>query len=189
MEDLRNAMRIIDENSNKLSEGDYLQLCNSLKNVYNHEECKDMNILVDFDSFNLDVHDQSEEDLEYFYNFYYQVSLDNEQLFLKTQMNYLESELEIHRPIRRTSKTITSDAIRHYCYINNITLTQYTPELFKDYKILHNTYTSEGIFKKSLQQIYKSFIHMENKYRNLVRGAIMDRIEKIERWIENLEDM
>ena len=33
MEDLRDAMRIIDENSDKLSEGDYLELCNLV------EEC------------------------------------------------------------------------------------------------------------------------------------------------------
>jgi hypothetical protein len=73
--------------------------------------------------------------------------------------------------------------------MNNITLTQYTPELFKNYQILHNTYISEGKFKKGLQNICKSFIRVENTYRNLARGAIMDRIEKIERWIENLEDM
>ena len=189
MEDLRNAMRIIDDNSDKLSEGDYLQLCNSLKNMYRREECSDLNILLDYESFNLYVPDQSEEDLEYFDNYYYQVSLDNEQMFLKSQINYLETELEMHRPIRRTSKTITSDAIRHYCYRNNITLLYYTPDLFKDYKILHNTYISEGKFKKSLQQICKSFIQVENTYRNLLRGAIMDRIEKIEGWMDILEDM
>ena len=189
MEDLRDAMRIIDENSDKLSEGDYLKLCNSLKNVYRCEERKDLDILLDYESFNLYVPGENDEFLDYFDTFYYQTSLDNEQLFLKTQMNYLESELEIHRPIRRTTKTITSDALRHYCYMNNITLTQYTPELFKNYQILHNTYISEGKFKKGLQNICKSFIRVENTYRNLARGAIMDRIEKIERWIENLEDM
>jgi hypothetical protein len=189
MEDLRDAMRIIDENSDKLSEGDYLKLCNSLKNVYRCEERKDLDNLIDFESFNLYVPGENDEFLDYFDTFYYQTSLDNEQLFLKTQMNYLESELEIHRPIRRTTKTITSDALRHYCYMNNITLTQYTPELFKNYQILHNTYISEGKFKKGLQNICKSFIRVENTYRNLARGAIMDRIEKIERWIENLEDM
>ena len=189
MEDLRDAMRIIDENSDKLSEGDYLKLCNSLKNVYRHEECKDMNILLDYESFNLYVPGENDEFLDYFDTFYYQTSLDNEQLFLKTQMNYLESELDIHRPIQRITKLIKLDAIRHYCYLNNITLTQYTPELLKDYQILHNTYISEGKFKKSLQHICKSFIHVENTYRNLLRGAIMDRIEKIEGWIDILEEM
>jgi hypothetical protein len=189
MEDLRDAMRIIDENSDKLSEGDYLKLCNSLKNVYRCEERKDLDNLVDFESFSLYTPGLEAEASDYFYEYYFQTSLDNEQLFLKTQMNYLESELEIHRPIRRTTKTITSDAIRHYCYMNNITLTEYTPELFKNYQILDTTYISEGNFKKSLQQIYKSFIHVENTYRNLLRGAIMDRIEKIEGWIDILEDM
>ena len=189
MEDLRDAMRIIDENSDKLSEGDYLKLCNSLKNVYRCEERKDLDNLIDFESFSLYTPGLEAEASDYFYEYYFQTSLDNEQLFLKTQMNYLESELDIHRPIQRTTKLIKLDAIRHYCYLNNITLTQYTPELLKDYQILHNTYISEGKFKKSLQHICKSFIHVENTYRNLLRGAIMDRIEKIERWVDILEEM
>ncbi len=189
MEDLRNAMRIIDENSDKLSEGDYLKLCNSLKNVYRCEERKDLDNLIDYESFSLYTPRQSEEVSDYFYDFYFQTSLDNEQMFLKSQMHYLECELEMHRPIQRVTKLIKLDAIRHYCYLNNIILSQYTPEFFRDYKILHNTYISKGKFKKGLQNICKSFIHVENTYRNLLRGAIMDRIEKIEGWIDILEEM
>src|SRR6056300_404749 len=111
MDDLRNAMRVIDDNSDKLPEGDYLKLCNLLRNVYRREERKDMNMLVDYDTFNVYVPGQSDEVLDYFYDHYFQMSLENERLFLSSQKRYLESELEIHRPIMRISRRIKLDAI------------------------------------------------------------------------------
>jgi hypothetical protein len=188
MEDLRNAMRIIDENSDKLSEGDYLQLCNLLRNIYRDGESKEMNTLFDYESFNIYTPNQSEEILEYFHDHYYITSVDNDKFFLKAQMNYLESELEMHRPIQRISKNVKLDAIGYYCDLNNIRLTRNTVEMFKQYHIVNNLFVSEVIFQKSIHNICKSFIHIENTYRNLYRGVIMERIEKIEKWIDNLDD-
>ena len=189
MDDLRNAMRVIDENSNKLSEGDYLQLCNLLRNVYRYEERKEMNNLFDYRTFNMFVPGESEEERDYFYSHYYQTSLDNELMFMKSQRHYLESEIEIHRPIQRISKNVKLDAIKQYCGINDIRLGQYTIERFKEYHIINRLFVSDKIFENGLRNICKTFIHMENKYRNLYCGVIMERIEKIEGWLDTIEDM
>jgi hypothetical protein len=182
-------MQIIDKNSENLPEGDYLQLCNLLRNVYVCKERKEMNTLFDYGTFDIFVPDQSREILEYFYSHYYRTSTDNEQMFLKSQMNYLEGELEIHRPIQRISKNVKSDAIRHYCYLNNITLAHYSPELFRENQMQNSSFVDEKNFQKGLRNICKGFIHMENTYRNLYRGVIMERIEKIEGWIDEIENL
>ena len=184
MEDLQNAMRVIDDNSDKLPEGDYLKLCNYLKNVYKQEAKKDINTLVDYDTFNINVPGQDDQVLDYFYDHYYQMSLDNDRLLLSSQKRYLESELEIHRPITRISKHVKFDAIRHYCMLNNILLSEYTPEKFMEY-----TKLNQKDFNKQVKRICRGFIHMENFYRNFYRGVIMERLEKIERWMEELECM
>ena len=189
MDDLRNVMRVIDEISDKLPEGKYLELCNLLRNVYRKNDEKEMNPLFDYDNFHLRVNDQSDEVLEYFYNRYYDTSLDNEVVFFKSQIRHLESELEIHRPIQRTSKNIKLDAIRHYCQLNDIRMRHYTPDTFRERQIQNKLYTDEKTFQKGLRNICKGFIHMENTYRNMYRGVIMERIEKIEEWIIEIENI
>lgn len=189
MDDLKNAMRVVDEISDKLPEGKYLELCNLLRNVYRKNDSKEMNNLIDYESFDMFVRGQSTEVLDYFYDFYFQTSLNNECMFLKSQMSYLENELEISRPIQRISKNIKYDAIRHYCFLNKIPIRNYTTDTFREYQVQNNLYVSENKFKKGLRNICKGFIHMENTYRNMYRGAIMERIEKIEGWIEEIGNM
>jgi hypothetical protein len=189
MDDLKNVMRVIDKNSDKLPEGDYLELCNLLRNVFRNQERKEMNNLFDYENFHIHVNGQSDDVLDYFYDIYFQTSLDNECMFLKSQMTYLESELEIYRPIQRISKNVKLDAIRHYCSLNKISIRHYTPDTFREYQMQNNLYTDEKKFQKGLRNICKGFIHMENTYRTMYRGIIMDRIEKIEGWMEEIQDM
>ena len=189
MDDLRNVMRVIDQNSDKLPEGDYLELCNLLRNVFRNQERREMNNLFDYENFDMYVPGQSDRVLDYFYDHYYQLSLDNERIFLVTQKNFLEDELEQNRPIMRNSKNVRLDAIMHYCYLNNIPLTRYTPEKLKEYQIANNIFVDDKSFQKDLHKICKGFIHVENNYRSLYRGVIMERLEKIERWIEEIQNM
>ena len=189
MDDLKNVMRVIDQNSDKLPEGDYLELCNLLRNVFRNQERKEMNNLFDYDDFDMYVPGQSEQVLNHFYDHYYQMSLDNERILFITQKNFLEDELEQHRPIRRVSKNIRLEAIMHYCHLNNISLTRYTSEKLKEYQIANSSFVDDKTFQKYLQKICKGFIHMENNYRNMYRGVIMERLDKIEGWIEEVQNM
>lgn len=189
MDDLRNVMRVIDQNSDKLPEGDYLELCNLLRNVFRNQERKEMNTLFDYENFDMYVPGQNDQVLDYFYDHYYQASLDNERMFLRTQRNYLENELEIYKPIKRVSKHIRLDAIHHYCFLNNILINEHTPEKFREFQITNNLFVDEKKFQQHLNKIYRGFIHVENTYRNMYRGVIMERIEKIEGWMNEIEDM
>jgi len=77
----------------------------------------------------------------------------------------------------------------HYCHLNNISLTRYTSEKLKEYQIANSSFVDDKTFQKYLQKICKRFIHMENNYRNMYRGVIMERLDKIEGWIEEVQNM
>ena len=51
MDALKNIMRVIDDNSHNLSEGDYLTLCNLLKNVYKSKNSQQLPTLFDYENF------------------------------------------------------------------------------------------------------------------------------------------
>jgi hypothetical protein len=189
MDDLRNAMKIIDENSDKLSEGDYLQLCNLLKNVYKQEDQKDFNTLFDYESFNLYVPGQTDEALDHFYDHYFATSIDNDKYLLRSQKSFLEGELEDNKPIQRVSKYVKRDAIRHFCIINDITLPEYTPENLKAYQKTNNVFKCEKSFNKFIQRLSKGYIHIENTYRIMYRGVITDRLERIESWLYYVDNI
>jgi hypothetical protein len=189
MDDLRNAMKIIDENSDKLPEGDYLRLCNLLKNVYKQEDQRDFNTLFDYESFNLYVPGQNDQTLDHFYDHYFAASLDNDKYFLKTQKRFLEDELDENKPIKRISKYVKRDAIQHYCIINAISLPEYTPDNLKIYQKTNNVFKSEKSFRDFLQRLCKGYIHIENTYRIMYRGVITDRLERIESWLYYVDNI
>jgi hypothetical protein len=59
----------------------------------------------------------------------------------------------------------------------------------RNFQIENNLFVDEKKFQKHLQKICKGFIHMENTYRILYRGVVCERIEKIERWMDEIENM
>jgi len=46
MEDLRNVMKIVDENVHKISEGDYLKLCNLMHKIYKDKSKEGMKTML-----------------------------------------------------------------------------------------------------------------------------------------------
>jgi len=82
MEDLRHVMRIIDENSVKLPEGDYLEICNRLQNIFRNREVKEMTPIVDYEHFEIYMEGVTDTALDYFYDRYYSESLDRDIEFL-----------------------------------------------------------------------------------------------------------
>jgi len=191
MEDLRNVMRVIDENSHKLSEGDYLTLCNLLRKIYNHKQKEEWSTLVDYEQFDLFVPGERDDVLDHFYDHFYNESIANEEAFLRCQLGYLENELNNHKPIKRVTKYVKYNAILEYCRLNNVRLRHYDEEHLRAY--LDDHYFDIGDlgtpFEKGVKKMYKSYIALENRYRSIYTTAINRRIHKIYGWLVNLDEL
>ena len=177
MEDLRHVMKVIDENSHKLSEGDYLTLCNLLRKIYNHKEREEWTTLVDYEMFDVYSHGEQDEVLDHFHDHFYNVSISNEESYLQMQVSYLEDELIQNRPIKRTTKYVKYNAIREYCQMNNVQIRKYDEEHLRAYLTDHHF---------EIGDVGTSF---ENAYRALYSEAIKKRIQKLYSWLVSLDDM
>ena len=191
MEDLRNVMRVIDENSHTLPEGDYLTLCNLLRNIYTHKQNEEWSTLVDYELFDMYTPGESDDILDHFHDHFYNVSIANEEAFLRMQIEYLESELNNHTPLKRVTKYVKYHAIREYCTLNNVRIQQYDEEHLRAYLDEHQFDIGDPgtPFEKGLKKMYKSYIAIENTYRYIYSTNISRRIHKIYGWLTNLDDI
>lgn len=189
MEDLQNVMRVIDKNSDKLPEGDYLELCNLLRNVFRNEERKVVNTIFNYENFDLYVPGQHPRVTDYFYDNYFTTSINHDRMFLRSQIAYLEGELEYSRPLQRISKYVKGDALIHYCSMNDINLDTCNEESLKQYKINNGTYIDDRTFKKYIHTICKGYIHIDNIYRVMYSNLILDRIERLSACLDDIDDL
>ena len=104
MDDLISVMQIIDRYSDKFTEGDYLQLCGKLKKAY--DKRSDPVYLFDYENITIPPVGPDEETVNYFYDYYYEKSVDMDGDFLGDQMAYLHREYEAHQPLKRASPKI-----------------------------------------------------------------------------------
>lgn len=189
MEDLQNVMRVIDKNSDKLPEGDYLELCNLLRNVFRNEERKVVNTIFNYENFDLYVPGQHPRVTDYFYDNYFTTSINHDRTFLRSQIAYLEGELEYSRPQQRISKYVKQDALIHYCSMNDINIDECNEESLKQYKINNGTYIDDRTFKKYIRTICKGYMHIDNIYRVMYSNLILDRIERLSACLDDLDDL
>ena len=189
MEDLQNVMRVIDKNSDKLPEGDYLELCNLLRNVFRNEERKVVNTIFNYENFDLYVPGQHPRVTDYFFDNYFTTSINHDRTFLRSQIAYLEGELEYSRPLQRISKYVKQDALIHYCSMNAINIDECNEESLKQYKINNGTYADDRTFKKYIYTICKGYMHIDNIYRVMYSNLILDRIERLSACLDDLDDL
>ena len=191
MEHIRHVMRIIDENSHNLSEGDYLALCNSLRKIFNDKEQREWSTLVDYETFDIHTPGESDEVLDHFHDYFFNVSLQNEESFLRFQIDYLEDELMCNKPIKRISKYVKSQAINEYCNLHNITLEMRDEEHLRKYLEENGQYIGKpGIrFERAIKGLYRSYISLENTYREIYSRALKTRIRKIYDWFNRMDEL
>ena len=92
MDELLSVMQLIDKNADKLPEGDYLEICNRLKNAYNKRA--DPEFFFDYDNFNIPQLGPTQEVHDYFRNYYMDQAISLESDYLSGQIEYLRKELE-----------------------------------------------------------------------------------------------
>lgn len=149
MENLARLMQLVDANSDRLLEGDYLQLCDNLKIV--HEVLKG------------EESDNETED-----------QIDDEQLKeLETDLHYfvmhiekLKKDLESIHTRKRLSSKLKTEAIKHFSYVMGLhSLREYTEEA-----ILENTNTTP----KSIYEWYLKEHNRLQQYRRLSIESVID---------------
>ena len=171
MNELKCVMEIIDRNSNVISEGDYLQLCDLMKTLYKTKEIGttffDYNepILSNVSSvyFELEFSDRA-RDLDYDY--------------LQHQMEYLIRERQFSLPIQRASKIIKNVVVRHYCECYGIELEKYTPEYLEQCMVQNNLLGNTS-FRSFFKGLCSSYLRMENDFREKYSEALDKRIDYI----------
>jgi len=190
MEELRNVMRVIDENSHRLPEGDYLTMCNLMRKIYNHKQSEEWTTLVDYELFDVYTPNESDDVLDHFHDYFYNISINNEETYLRIQIEYLQDELINNKPIKRVTNYVKHNAIKQYCEINHFILNRYDEEHLRQYMDEQQCDIGPAgtPFKKGVKTIYKSYIAIENTYRELYCEAIKKRIRKLYSWLSSLDD-
>jgi len=167
MENLLKAMQLIDKHSKVLPEGDYLEICNNLKSAYNKRS--DPVMFFDYDNFHIIPTSDDQRVVSYFNNYYIDRSIELDSDFNQLQINYLEGELSSHQPIRRTSKPMRERVLRHYSRIHDV---------------------DPGHFdKKTVTQLCKKYMELENDFRSRYRDAIVKRLYWLEDSNDNLQEI
>lgn len=171
MEDLLSVMQILDRNSNTIPEGDYLELCNLLKKAYNQRA--DPVYFFDYENFSTLPIGLTEYELQYFYDYYFDKALNFDSDFIRGQIQYLRKELCQCQPIQRNSKTIRDDVAMHYFHMYNV-----------DIENIDST-----VRKKQMESLCKSYIQIENNFREKYRDTIEKKIEWLEQGDDRLDGM
>lgn len=171
MDDLLKAMQLIDKHSDKIPEGDYLDICNRLKNAYNKRT--DPVYFFDYENFAILPIGPTAETFQYFHDYYFDKALNLDSEFIQGQISHLQKEFEDARPIRRITKNVREKVIRHYCNIHG-----------RDVEEVQIRFS-----KKDLDMMYRAYIDVENDFRTKYRESIEKRIQWLEQSDDRLDDM
>lgn len=171
MDKLLNAMQIIDRNSDKFAEGEYLELCNLLKEAY--DKRVDPVYFFNYNDFRILPigEDSSNLTFQYFYDHYFEKALQFDSDFIQGQLNYLQREYENAGPIRRITQSVR-DMVEIHCY--------------SIYGIPPGEKTLEeiGINPVEFRKLCKTYVTLENDFR----AAYRETVEKKIRWLEDSDD-
>jgi len=163
MNDLLRAMQLIDKFSNKIPEGDYLELCNCLKTAYNKRV--DPVYFFDYDTFMIPEIGPSEDTYRYFYDHYFDRALNIDSDFIQGQITYLKKELQDGQPIKRITKNVRNEVRKHYCCIHGLD----TEEV------------DVGFSDADWNQMCETYVEIENHFRAKYVEAVKRKLE----WLED----
>lgn len=146
MENLTHLMSLIDANSEKLSEGDYLEMCNTIKNVHKHIQIDNEPVINDR------IRTEAELNLEN--NLHEQVMM----------IERLKDKIKTTKIRTRLSPNMKVDAIKEFAIVMGLhSLREYTEEA---------VYEQTNI---NIRQIYKWYMDEYNKRQKcrILRFSIM----------------
>lgn len=190
MEDVRHVFNIIERNSNNIPEGDYIELCNKLKNVYANTLSQATPTLFDMNEYQVQPTNVDEDSAYYVMQEFFDQTRGFEMDYIETQIRYLNDMLAWFQPVYRIGKSIKSLAIRHFCVINVVE--DYNGPLTLQGLLEHCRQVNrfdDQIIKKDIRRLSKFYKDIENRYRTMCRIIIQDRISSLVSKLEDVEFM
>jgi hypothetical protein len=180
MNAIKKIMTLIDKNSQALPEGDYLEICDALKEVYD-EPSSDPVIFKR--PVMLDLADEDDSSTRHFHDYYNDYAHSIECDYAHTQIEILDKMCVDMRPLRYVTAPLKDMALRHYCSINHLHDIELTEEGLRKYledsgNVLSATHERRG-FKAAVKEMYKSFLVLENTFRGECVQAFRDKIREI----------
>jgi hypothetical protein len=169
MDNLQKVMQIIDKHSDSFAEGEYLEVCNLLKDAYNKRT--DPVYLFDYDNFTIPPIGTSSLIFQYFYDYYFEKGLNMDSDFIQGQLEYLNREYEMAGPIRRITQKVRDKVERHCCSMHGFIPGESTLEEI-------------GIDPLEFRKLCKIYVSIENDFRAKYRETVERRI----RWLEDADD-
>jgi len=158
MDNLQKVMQIIDKHSDSFAEGEYLEVCNLLKDAYNKRT--DPVYLFDYDNFTIPPIGTSSLIFQYFYDYYFEKGLNMDSDFIQGQLEYLNREYEMADKVER-----------HCCSMHGFIPGESTLEEI-------------GIDPLEFRKLCKIYVSIENDFRAKYRETVERRI----RWLEDADD-
>tara|TARA_B110000503_G_scaffold88780_1_gene134579 strand:+ start:904 stop:1428 length:525 start_codon:yes stop_codon:yes gene_type:complete len=174
MNELSEVMQLIDKNSDKLPEGDYLAICNHLKNVYTNRI--DPVFFFEYDTFDIPHIGPTLGVYEYFHEFYINQAIGLDIDYISGQIDFLRKEYNRTTPIKRRTKSIKELVVRHYCLSNDMIPEDHTPEEL-------------GLKNEDIMNMAKDYIQIENNFREQYRQSIERRLDILEDAEDKLYEM
>jgi hypothetical protein len=172
-DDLKNVMRIIDKHADKMPDGDYLELCNTMRDIYQAESDNTAETISARSLFpegipleDLDIDNESRL---HFYTNYENMMRCMDVQIKEDEIKMLDKAIKKIKMLRRMTPNVVSDALKHHYEVHFIYLDDYTADTFE---------AMVGT-KDQLINICKSYMEMENRFRSLFRRNLNMRCVKI----------
>ena len=118
MEALSNIQRIIDKNSNNIPEGDYLELCNSTKDIFMDKTTINHRIFSRHDNFPHQFDNFTGNTRYYFENIFSEINKDIEWNVLNVTRKELLKQITKCREVKRVTKKIKCQVVHSYNIIH-----------------------------------------------------------------------
>lgn len=193
MDELLSVMQLIDKNVDKLPEGDYLEICNRLKKAYNKRA--DPEFFFDYETFDIPQLGPTQEVHDYFRNYYMDQAISLESDYLSGQIEYLRKELESTHTLKRRTKFIQETCVRHYCLSNNLDPEDYINYIIRSEEgeeresTWQDTLDRLNLDKGNVMSMAKTYMLVENSFREQYREAIERKLEKLEEAEDKLDEI
>jgi hypothetical protein len=176
MDKLRRIMRIVDEHSHKIPEGDYLELCNVMRDLYQEKDDDDRASSSVFSGFTVEEIGIEAEASEYFQDVFEERINDMDILLKQNEMDRIKKLIYELRPVRRITTKIKRDVIRHFANINQIVLPENTIEYFELY--MNHDF--------NLKQMCRNYIDIENEFRRMSIEDLNYRYRELQSQIDRI---
>jgi prefoldin subunit 5 len=93
--------------------------------------------------------------------------------YITGEIEYLQKELTQLQPLKRKTKNLKDVVVKHYCLSNDL-----VPE--------EQTLETLGLNAEDVDSMTKSFMHIENTFREKYRNAVEKRLNNLEGALEKL---